>query len=158
MFDHIEPARRHALTPRYHRAYDYNVDTQQWLTLIFGILSGILAMVVMFQTRLGKMHTDLKSDMKAMEGRLGKGIDDVKTELKEDIQAVETRLNGRIDEVKAELKENIHTVKTDLKGDIQAVKIDLKQDIHHAEARLNVRIDRIEIGPNPDERTDAQAV
>ena len=138
------------MTPRYHRAYDCSVDTQQWLTLIFGILSGILAMVVMFQTRLGKVFSALndaimvlRSDMQVMRD----DIQGVKTELKQDIQAVRT-----------DLKADIHTVKTDLKEDIHTTKIDLKQDIHHAEARLSARIDRIETEPNIDERTGAQAV
>ena len=108
------------------------VDTQQLITLIFGILTAILTVVVIFQTRIGKLFASLKYDIQSMEGRLG----------------------ARIDEVKTDLKEDIHTVKTDLKQDIHTVKIDLKQDIHNAEVRLNGN----ETELNPEERTEAEAV
>ena len=71
--------------------YRYIVDTQQWLTLIFGILSGILAMVVMFQTRLGKVFSTLNDAIKLLRSDM--------QVLRDDMQAMEGRLNVRIDGV-----------------------------------------------------------
>ena len=132
------------------RVYCWCMDTQQVITIVLGILSGALAVVTVFQNRLGKIFNALRGDiqvlrddmqvlrgdMQAMEERLGKRIDDVRTELKEDIQAAETRLNARID----------------------GTKTDLKQDIHNAESRLSARIERAETGPRPDEESSAEAV
>ena len=111
------------------------MDTQQLITLILGILT----VIVIFQTRIGKIFAGLKYDIQSMEVRLSNRIDEVNS----NIQAVETRLNTRIDEVKIDLKEDIHTVKTDL-----------KQDIHNAEVRLNGN----ETESNLDERAEAEAV
>lgn len=51
------------------------VDTQQLITLIFGILT----VVVIFQTRIGKLFAGLKYDIQSMEGRLGARIDEART-------------------------------------------------------------------------------
>ena len=71
--------------------------------LVFGILSGILTVVAIFQTRLGSIKNDIKSAMHAMEDRLGKQIDTLGNRidsLKDDIHSVENRLNLRIDGIR----------------------------------------------------------
>ena len=150
------------------RVYCWYMDTQQVITIVLGILSGALAVVTVFQNRLGKIFNVLRgdmqvlrndmqvlrNDMQAMEGRLGKRIDDVRTELKEDIQTAETRLNARIDAV----EESIRAAETRLNARIDGAKTDLKQDIHNAESRLSARIERAETGPRPDEESSAEAV
>ena len=77
------------------------MDTQQLITLILGILT----VIVIFQTRIGKIFAGLKYDIQSMEVRLGNRIDGVKTDL-----------STRIDEVKIDLKQDIHNAEVRLNG------------------------------------------
>ena len=74
------------------------MDTQQLITLI----PGILTVIVIFQTRIGKIFASLKYDIQSMEIRLGNRIDEVKIDLKQDIHNVEVRLNGNETESNSE--------------------------------------------------------
>ena len=49
------------------------------------------------RTEIGAVETRLRGEINAVEGRLGKRIDDTKSELRLEISAVETRLGKRID-------------------------------------------------------------
>ena len=46
------------------------MEISELLALIFGVLTGIMAVVALFQTRIGKMQSALKDDMQAMESRV----------------------------------------------------------------------------------------
>lgn len=108
------------------------MDVSDLLALIFGILTGIMAIVALFQTRIGKMQSALKDDMRSMEARL-----------MDCMQAMEGRLSKRIDAVK---------------DDMADLRTELKEDIRAAETRLNARIDKDEAGSKIDEHTEAEAV